>query len=98
MRIKLDKKHYLNSDTYSYWITCEYEIKTGKRKGSVDEKRVSGYEPTFEMAVESYIDKKINGSDAAEVAQLVKEIKDLKTEVRGWKNSLAEINKEEAKG
>lgn len=53
---------------------------------------------TFEMAVESYIDKKINGSDAAEVAQLVKEIKDLKTEVRGWKNSLAEINKEEVKG
>ena len=85
MRIKLDKNHYLNSDTYSCWITCEYEIKTGKRKGSVDEKRVSGYEPTFEMAVESYIDKKINGSDATKISQLAEEVRALKTEVRDWK-------------
>lgn len=47
MRIKLDKKHYLISEPGCCWIVCETKSKSGKSS----ERRVSGYVPTFEMAV-----------------------------------------------
>ena len=81
MKIKLDKKHYLKSEPGCCWIVCETKTKSGKPS----ERRVSGYVPTFEMAVESYINRKINGSDATKISQLAIEVRALKTEVRGWK-------------
>lgn len=86
MKIKLDKKHYLISESDCCWIVCETKSKSGKPS----ERRVSGYVPTFEMAVESYINKKINGSNASEIAQLAKEVEELKEEVKSWKVSLAD--------
>lgn len=91
MRIKLDKKHYLIGELGFCWIVCETKSKSGKSS----ERCVSGYVPTFEMAVESYINRKINGSNASEIAQLAKEVEELKAEVRGWKVSLEEGTEDE---
>lgn len=86
MRIRLGKKHWLNSDAFCYWITCEYEIKEGKNAGNTGERRVSGYVPTFEQAVESFIDRQLRGAEIEEFSELVEFIKNLKEEVKGWKD------------
>jgi hypothetical protein len=86
MKIKLDDKHYLNSDEYCYWITVEVITQDGKNAGKPYEKRCSGYTATFEQAVDSFIEKKIKASQIEDFKKLVKTIKDLKKEVRGWKS------------
>lgn len=91
MKIKLDAKHYLISESDCCWIVSETKNKNGKP--SV--RRVSGYTATFETAVDSYINKKINGSNALEIAHLAKEIDELKAEVRSWKISLEEGTEDE---
>lgn len=82
MKIQLDDQHFLNSDSCCYWITSEYKNK----KGTVVERRVSGYHATFEQVVESYIDKKIRSSEAEKISDLKKEIQKLKKTVKGWKS------------
>lgn len=85
MEIKLDDKHYLNSDQYCYWITCKYEIKNDKGEKTIVSRRVSGYRPTFAQAVESFIEKKIGGAEINDYKMLVGIIRELKEEVQGWK-------------
>lgn len=88
MKIKIGKKHYLNSDAFSYWISCEYEIQDGKNAGTVVERRVSGYRATFEEAVDSFADRYINLAEIGDFSELVKTINDLKEEVRSWEVDL----------
>lgn len=83
MKIKLDDKHYLNSDVYCYWITTVVNRDDEGKKPY--EKRVSGYTGTFEQAVDSFIDKRINSLEIEEFHALAKEIGKLKEEVRSWK-------------
>lgn len=85
MRIKLDDKHYLICDPFCYWIACEYEVKTGKGKGNVAERRVSGYRTNFYEAVDSFIERKIKTAEIGDFSELTKTIDELKEEVRGWK-------------
>ena len=82
MKIRLNEKHYLNSDERSFWIT---EITKGKRGGE-REKRVSGYCDTFERAVEDFIDTSVGRTTASTLKKLKEEIKELKKEVREFKN------------
>lgn len=81
MRIPLDDKHILCSEENCCWIMQTVT----PEKGKPYERRVSGYVPTFEMAVESYIKKKINSSEATEIRQLKAEVESLKEEVRSWR-------------
>lgn len=84
MRIKLDKKHWLNSDQYSCWITCEVESKNKKSY----EKQVSGYYWTVDQAINSYIDRKIMSSEVETLEELMAEVEALKNTVMGWKVAL----------
>lgn len=85
MKIALDDKHYLNSDQYCYWITCDvtYEGKDGNKK--TVERRVSGYARNFSDAAESFIENRIRSSEAVKISQLKDEVKNLKKTVSGWK-------------
>lgn len=85
MKIKLDDNHFLNSDQFCYWITAVVIPGEKSRKKKPYEVRVSGYVATFEQAVDSYIDGKVNGSAATSLTKLAKEIRTLKKTVRGWK-------------
>lgn len=80
MKIPLDDKHILCSEENCCWIMQTVT----PEKGKPYERRVSGYVPTFEMAVVSYINKIVNSSEASSISQLAEEIFDLKQEVRGW--------------
>lgn len=84
MKIKLDDKHYLNSDRYCYWITTEYKAKTGK---SI-ERRVSGYHKRFEDAVDNYIDNAIKSSSACDIRELRADIESLKETISTWEVNL----------
>lgn len=88
MKIKLDDKHFLNSDSFCYWITCEYEIQEGKRAGTIAEKRVSGYVATFEQVVDSFIDRYIKGLEIDDFTALKQEVENLKETVLNWKVNL----------
>lgn len=81
MKIKLDDKHILVADSYSCWIMCVGVDKDGKKF----ERRVSGYYPTFGMAVENYIERKIRGDKVTSLTALKNEIKALKKQVKDWK-------------
>lgn len=85
MRIKLDDKHWLNSDSQCYWITREVKITKGKGAGSTVERRVSGYTATFAQAVDTFIEKKIKTAEIGDFSELVKIIDEVKNEVAGWK-------------
>lgn len=86
MRIKLDEKHYLNSDPYCYWISCEVKSENAKKK--VYDKRVSGYCTTLESAVHSYINRHIMSSEVKSLKELEEEVRKLKKTVKGWKVTL----------
>lgn len=88
MKIKLDETHWLNSDSFCYWITALVEPKKDSKKKKPYEMRVSGYVATFEQAVDSLIDNKVRESRATNLKKLSEEIKELKAEVKGWKSSI----------
>lgn len=84
MKIKLDDKHILCSEENCCWIV---RIVTPE-KSKPYEKRVSGYVPTFSMAVETYINKSINSLETTEIQQLKDKVDSLIKEVRAWKVKL----------
>ena len=85
MKIRLGKKYWLNSDQFCFWITQDVKIKAGKKAGSIEERRCSGYTATFEQCVDSFIDRQIKKAEIAQYSELVKLITDLKKEIRSWK-------------
>lgn len=84
MRIKLDDKHYLNSDAYQYWISVELKSETGKLYDRV----VSGYYRNPQDVIDSYIDRKVGNSEAESIAELFEEVKELKNQVTSWKTKV----------
>lgn len=92
MKIKLDDKHWLNSDRFSFWITglvepSEEENKNKKRKAQKPyERRVSGYQPTYGQAVASFIDYAVKESQAKTLTALKRDIDKLKKTVLGWEH------------
>lgn len=88
MKIKIGERHWLNSDAFCYWITCEYEIREGGNAGKTAERRVSGYVPTFERAVNSFIERHIKSAKIGDFTELVKTVNEIKAEVMSWKVSL----------
>lgn len=75
MKIKLDERHTLISDQYCCWIE---QARHSDKKGTDYQVRVSGYCGTINQALESYIDRKLLGSDAESAEELLREIRLLK--------------------
>lgn len=80
MKIKLDDKHYINSDSQCYWISVEVKPENSKPY----EKNVSGYCRTFNEAVNSFIESHIRCAEVDDFKSLVETIDDLKRTVEGW--------------
>ena len=79
MEIKLDDRHYLMSDPYCCWI--EQERRSGK-SGKLYRVKVSGYHNTIDQAFESFIKKKIGGSTADTIEDLVLDVQETLDVVR----------------
>lgn len=81
MRIKLGEKHFLNSDKFQFWVTVEVV----SENRNVYERNCTGYHRNFEGAIEDFIDRKVKDSDSASLKELMREVEELKNEVRSWK-------------
>lgn len=79
MKVKLDKRHTLLSDPYCCWIE---QTRTAEKTGKEYQVRVSGYCATVEQALESYIDRRLLGSDLESAAELRSAIGDLKSDIK----------------
>lgn len=79
MKIKLDERHTLISDQYCCWIE---ETRHSDKKGTDYPVRVSGYCNTVDQALESCIDRKLLGSDAESIEELLRQIIDLKGAIK----------------
>ena len=74
MDIKVGQYH-IRSDVYNLWITREY-----LSKGKVRQREVTGYHRTWTSLIQSFIDRRIKGSDADEVKMLLLEVAKVKRE------------------
>ena len=79
MKVKLDERHTLLSDQYCCWIE---QTRTAEKTGKDYQVRVSGYCNTVEQALESYINRRLLGSDLESAAELRDSIRDLKSDIR----------------
>lgn len=75
MKIKVGD-YTLVSDSLCMWVTQEIEQKNGVK---VD-RRVSGYFPTFQSLMEDFCKRRIRGSGAEDIKQLVKEVAQMETD------------------
>ena len=81
MDIKLDDSYTLKGDTYCCWVVKTIVSDDGKKY----ERQVSGYYPTFGLAMEGYIERKIRGDKVTSLTALKKEIAEIKRQVKVWK-------------
>ena len=81
MDIKLDDSYTLKGDTYCCWVVKTIVSDDGKKY----ERQVSGYYPTFGLAMESYIERKIKSDKVTSLTALKREIAEIKKQVKHWK-------------
>lgn len=85
MRIQLDDKYTLCSDTYNVWIA---ELKPNDKSGKAYERVVSGYYRRLDDLVCDFIDRRVNESEAESIKALNTEINKLKRRVGHWRKVL----------
>ena len=66
-------KYILRSDPYCLWIEEEYRQKDGKAAS----KRVAGYSWNLSNLLRSFAEKKLYGSDAENMEQLIADIREI---------------------
>ena len=79
MKIEVGK-YTLHSDSLSYWVTEVVETKDRKTKeptGKFETYRVAGYSTSLTNLLRSFRDKKIGGSDAESLEELVEALRNV---------------------
>lgn len=72
MKIKVGN-YILNSDSLNFWISEEYETKSGK----TDERMITGYCYTFDKALQTFAERRIGNTEATTFIQLLDALKDI---------------------
>lgn len=70
MKIEVGK-YTLYSDSLCMWLTEKYVKEKGKHIGETEERRVAGYSTSLTNLLRSFRDKKIGGSDAESLEELI---------------------------
>lgn len=91
MKIKLDDKHFLNTDAHCCYISCLVTPKDGSKKPY--EIRIGGFHRKLEDTIDSFVDGRIRmaGSEVDTLRKLSKEIKQIKADLKKWKINLDHI-------
>lgn len=89
MRIQIGK-FTLCSDTWNYWLEEEFEGKDKDGKKKVTKRRASGYCWTIDKMLEDYAKRKISGSDAETMAELIAVVKQLQEDLPMLKKTAIE--------
>lgn len=94
MKIQIGDRIYLNSDSQSYWITQEVEIKKGKNAGKFTEKRITGYFRNITDLLSDIPERKIRECDAETIEELKDVVSRTECLVREIVDKLSHLNKE----
>lgn len=76
MKIEVGK-YTLYADTMSMWVTEKYVKEKGKHAGEIEERRVAGYSTSLTNLLRSFRDKKIGGSDAESLEELIEVLRNV---------------------
>ena len=76
MKIQVGK-YTLYSDSMSMWVTEKYVKEKGKHAGEAEERRVAGYSTSLTNLLRSFRDKKIGGSDAESLEELIEVLRNV---------------------
>jgi hypothetical protein len=79
MEIKLNKKHFLKSDNYCWWI--EEEINPKEKDKDSYRSRVTGFYGQIEHLIENLIDVSLRKADVETLEDIKKEVTSLKDEI-----------------
>ena len=80
-KLDLGDGYWLCNDKYCWWIMKEYEAKSGKNKGKVTLKNLTGYHPTVESAFLDLSEYHTRTFDVKSIKSLIKEVKSLKSSI-----------------
>lgn len=94
MKIQIGDRIYLNSDSQSYWITQEVEIKKGKNVGKFTEKRITGYFRNITDLLSDIPERKIRECDEETIEELKDVVSRTESLVREIVDKLSHLNKE----
>ena len=94
MKIQIGDRIYLNSDSQSYWITQEVEIKKGKNAGKFTEKHITGYFRNITDLLSDIPERKIRECDAETIEELKDVVSRTECLVREIVDKLSHLNKE----
>lgn len=79
MKIEVGR-YTLHSDSLNYWVTEEVETKDRKTKeptGKFETYRVAGYSTSLTNLLRSFRDKKVGGSDAESLEELIEALRNV---------------------
>lgn len=76
MKIEIGK-YTLYADSMSMWVTEKYIKEKGKHAGESEERRVAGYSTSLTNLLRSFRDKKIGGSDAESLEELIEVLRNV---------------------
>ena len=95
-RIHLTGNKYIVGDSYSYWLVSESHRKDKNGNKTAVQKRLSGFHTDFTSLLESYFRNTIRKTEIdGEIADLVKLVKKVRTEVRTWGRMLDKAMEDE---
>lgn len=94
MKLQIGERIYLNSDSQSYWITQEVEIKKGKNAGKFTEKRITSYFRNLTDLLSDIPERKIRECDAETMKELKGVVSSTESLVREIVDKLSGFNKE----
>lgn len=75
MRIKLDDKHYLNSDKFCCWITLK--VKSDKNAKGFYERVIGGYHANIRDCLYDYLKTGTNSSQAVTLSGVLEDITEI---------------------
>lgn len=81
MEIKCGE-YILKSDSMNLWIEKEFISKKGKNAGKTATRVVSGYHRDFEHLLDDFAMRRVRGSDAKSVTELLKDIMVIESDLR----------------
>lgn len=82
----------IHSDGYCYWITAEKPSPKSKRENAFVDYKVAGYSTTLENLYRSFVDKKILGSDAEDLKELLSLLRSIEKDLKEFRTT--DIEKE----
>lgn len=97
MQVNLKDNFRINSDGGSVWIEQKCVATKGKTAGQEIWRNYDGYHANLSQCLTSFLNRKVNLSDEADIRGLLKEVEQAKKEIKQILNNLPPITEKRRK-